>query len=473
MRVTPKLVLAIWCGFLPILAADAYFAARREVRLYKSDIRRDLRLVGATLGGAVAYDWTARGPEHAIQLVQAADRENPRMKIRWVPVTSDAAGQPGSTREDPDQRLISHQPVVVAGVRVGTIELSESRSPVWAYRRSATMRVSLLTLALFLVTLPIAAVLGNRILGGRLRLLTDQARRIGSGDLGARVGLAGRDEVALLGRHMNEMAERLELAHARADQANSDRLAALEQLRHTDRLVSVGRLASCVAHELGTPLSVVLGRAKSIESGELDAAGSASHARIIRDQAQRMADSIRSMLGFVRKRPEPMKAVDLHAVLKEVVDILGPLAARQRSEIILSGHAGPAVVRGRSDQIQQVVVNLVMNAIDAMPDGGRVEIEVQMSRLTPEPKEARAPTNFVCLSVKDGGVGIPDDDLARLFEPFFSSKPEGQGTGLGLWIADGIVRDHGGWIDVETKPDAGTRFTLYLPAENQECVAES
>ena len=124
-------------------------------------------------------------------------------------------------------------------------------------------------------------------------------------------------------------------------------------------------------------------------------------------------------------------------------------------------------------QIQQVLTNLVVNAFQAMPEGGRVEVRIRAARTRPPEVPAGPEADYLCIEFEDEGEGIPHEVQSRLFDPFFTTKDVGEGTGLGLSIAHGIVLDHGGWIDVESKPGEGSCFSVYLPREVEECPATS
>jgi signal transduction histidine kinase len=157
--------------------------------------------------------------------------------------------------------------------------------------------------------------------------------------------------------------------------------------------------------------------------------------------------------------------VELRSVAGDVVSLLETLAEKSNVKLRIddAGDAHPAYVdRG---QIQQVLTNLIINAVQSMPDGGDVEIrlETREARLPDQPDSALS--SFETIAVRDGGVGIPACDLEHIFEPFFTTKDVGEGTGLGLAIAYGIVQEHGGWIDVSSEPGKGTCFRVHLPAQ--------
>jgi signal transduction histidine kinase len=228
------------------------------------------------------------------------------------------------------------------------------------------------------------------------------------------------------------------------------RIMALEQLRHADRLRTVGQLAAGIAHELGTPLNVVAGRARMIARAEVDGAAARDSAGIVVEQADRMAHTIRQLLDFARARTPHMSREDVGALAAQAVDLMAPLAQKRGVSIAFSRGAR-AEAEVDAGQIQQVLTNLLLNAIHAMPNGGEVRVDVIRSQ------------SDVRVDVIDDGVGMPPEVRSRLFEPFFTTKPVGEGTGLGLAVSWGIVAEHGGRIDVETEPGCGARFSVHIP----------
>jgi signal transduction histidine kinase len=477
LRLVRNLVLIVSLAFLPLLGLHSYLLVKREVAAFQSDMARDLRVLGHTLSVSIAREWDALGPEEALRLVDYANQAEPSIHIRWIP----PEGPPNLTLPEPapaerrpttvrgaeieGDRLYVRVPVVVGGARRGLVELSEGLAPVHGYTRATVARVSLLTLGLAIVSLLVAMVLGRRLVGRRLAELVEHARRVGEGDLSAHVRPTGKDEIALLARQMNAMSDELAATRSKEEKANAERAVALTHLRHADRLASVGRLASLMAHELGTPLNVVLERAKMVCAGDLARSETAEAASIIRRQAEVMTEKIRQVLGFVRRQSAPRDRVDVSEVAREALSLLQPLARTRGVSLSMLTPTCSSVVKGRKLEIEQVVTNLVINAIEAMPDGGKVEIE--MASGYPErdgaPRLSRGPV--LRLAVRDEGSGMKREELPRIFEPFFTTKPEGEGTGLGLWLVDNIVREHGGWIEVETAPGAGTRFSVFLPTE--------
>jgi signal transduction histidine kinase len=240
-------------------------------------------------------------------------------------------------------------------------------------------------------------------------------------------------------------------------------MAAVEQMRHADRLATVGQLASGVAHELGTPLNVVAGYAKMISAAEGTPDEDRDGARIIAEQASRMTAIIRQLLDFARAAKPQLENGDLAAVAGRTVTMLAHLASQHHVQLHLEPPPPGARVRMDEGQMQQVISNLILNAIQAMPGGGRIEIKVGQARAS-RPGQPASGRACVRLSIVDQGAGIAPDALAHVFEPFFTTKDVGEGTGLGLSVCYGIVEEHGGWITVDSTVGKGSNFSVYLPA---------
>jgi len=302
------------------------------------------------------------------------------------------------------------------------------------------------------------------VVGRPVAALVDKARRIGGGDFSGPLQLRTRDELSQLATEMNSMAAALEAAARKVAQESAARLRALEQLRHADRLTTAGKLAAGLAHELGTPLNVVAGRAKMIATGEIESPEEGSEsARIIVDQAERMARIVRQLLDFARRGVSEKRSADLGALVRQTCSLLEALGTKR--DVSIRYHEPTPSVRAHVDaaQIQQAFTNLLVNAIHASQRGSHVDITVSSVDVAPEggPHEGQGP--WAVIEVLDQGAGISVEQLPEIFDPFFTTKPVGEGTGLGLSVAHGIAQEHGGWIDVESEPTRGSRFRIFLP----------
>ncbi len=252
----------------------------------------------------------------------------------------------------------------------------------------------------------------------------------------------------------------------------SERRSLEAQLLQSQKMEAIGRLAGGVAHDFNNLLTVILGNTDMLRQSVTDASGR-SDLDEIHEAAQRAADLTRQLLTFARKQRISPQALDLSEVVPRVQRMLGRLLGEQ---IAVETHLAtecPTVVMDPG-QLEQVLVNLAVNARDAMPQGGRLTVETQAVEL--DEQYAREHTHitagrFAMISISDTGVGIPDAVLPRIFEPFFTTKDVGQGTGLGLAICYGIVREAGGHIAVYSELGRGTTVRIYLPAQTREATA--
>lgn len=234
------------------------------------------------------------------------------------------------------------------------------------------------------------------------------------------------------------------------------------QLQHAQKMEAIGLLAGGVAHDFNNLLLTVLGRVELLLAGLGDAHELRRQAQEIQAAAERAAHLTRQLLAFSRRQPLRPRILDLNALVLALADMLRRLIGED-VELSLSLEPGLGRVRADPGVLDQVVMNLVVNARDAMPEGGRVTLETA--------NVERDGTSHVALSVRDTGVGMDAATQARIFEPYFTTKDPGRGTGLGLSIVDGIVRQTGGEIDVESAPGEGTTFRILLPRVEGEIEA--
>ncbi len=238
------------------------------------------------------------------------------------------------------------------------------------------------------------------------------------------------------------------------------------QFRHAQKLESVGQLAAGVAHDFNNLLTVILGYADALLMRRAADTYTLKALKQISDASRRAATLTRQLLTFSRKQVMQPKVIDLNALLSN----LNPMLARLLGEdVVLNADYFRGLPRMEADvgMIEQVVMNLAINSRDAMPKGGKLLIATSKIRIEPhqtgQHADARA-GDFVALIVTDTGTGMDSATLERIFEPFFSTKEVGRGTGLGLATVYGIVKQHSGWIQVMSEVGSGTTFTIYFPA---------
>jgi signal transduction histidine kinase len=240
-------------------------------------------------------------------------------------------------------------------------------------------------------------------------------------------------------------------------------LALMDRLRHEERLAMVGKLASHMAHELGTPLNVIEARALMMASGELTGAAAQKNAQIIAEQAARMTKIIRDILGVTRRPPLESSAFDLLNIAKSAVAMSQAEASRRGVIVELDPSSESAIVSGSDGRLLGVVMSLVSNGVQASPQGGTVTVATR-TRRRPSADDPDGPaTDLSTIEVRDHGRGIEPGAVAQIFKPFSGAKGGAEGIGLSLSVAQGIAREHGGFIEVESEVGKGSSFTVYLP----------
>jgi signal transduction histidine kinase len=245
----------------------------------------------------------------------------------------------------------------------------------------------------------------------------------------------------------------------------TDERAIEERVQSQDRLAAVGQLAAGIAHDFNNILTVIIGLADLLQRNPQLPDRTRSSLNVIFEQGKRAAGLVRQILDFSRKSYSQKKRLDLLPYLKEMTRFIRSVIP-ENIALELEAEAGEYVVHADPTQIQQVVANLIVNARDAMPDGGRLRLSLSPWRVEPglwRPFPDMQSGEWVLLKVADTGTGIPPQVLPHIFEPFFTTKEVGQGTGLGLAQVYGIVRQHDGFVDVQTEIGKGTTFILYLP----------
>lgn len=223
-----------------------------------------------------------------------------------------------------------------------------------------------------------------------------------------------------------------------------ERLKHTEHLAHSEKLITAGQLAAGIAHEIGTPLNVARGRIELAQSHLGSEHAEANNHRVAIDQIDRVTRLIQQLLDYVRPAPASIQSVDLARTLHAVQDLLAPQAAKRHVTLRVDAQPDAPVLRADPDQMQQIIVNLALNAIDACDNGGTVSLG------------AAKRDNALVLEVVDDGQGIPPELQKQVFDPFFTTKKRGQGTGLGLWVVAQLVRAQAGEIEIDSKPGRGT-----------------
>jgi len=231
---------------------------------------------------------------------------------------------------------------------------------------------------------------------------------------------------------------------------------AQETLVQSAKLAAIGELAASVAHEINNPLTVILGNSGLLLQQLPSDSPAYRKVDAIEAEATRAGRIVRDLLNFARRREPKRESVGLHELLDRAIELLSPKLASGHVEVERVFDQSIPPIAGDRDQLTQVFLNLMTNAADAMGKGGRLVLQTGIDH-------GEDGQRMISVSVSDTGQGIPPEHLARIFEPFYTTKAEGHGTGLGLSVSLGIVQAHGGAIDMESKPGHGTTARVKLP----------
>jgi signal transduction histidine kinase len=442
-------------------------------------------LLGRAMKGPLTDVWFTRGQQRALKLISEINEGQQRLYVRFVWLNAPPndpycphvnreklgiviQGQEMSFKErykDGTGYLYTYIPMKVDERKPGALELSESLSRLDDYTRKAIIRIFILMGELILIAGLAALLIGIGMIGRPLNRLIEKVHRVGKGDLSEPLNLRGGGEFSELATALNTMCEQLNDAQEKVLKETTARIAAIEQLRHADRLKTIGGLSSGIAHELGTPLNVVSGRAGLIATGGLSEKEILESATIIKTQSERMTAIIRHLLDFARRQSPKKTIVDLRQIVLQTINLMAPLAQKQKAKLCFADEDITAMVRVDAGQIQQVLTNLIVNALQALPQDGKVEVGIRPEKAQHPESGKDSRKEYFCVYVLDEGVGIQEKNIQHLFEPFFTTKDTGKGTGLGLSIAYDIIQEHGGWIEVKSTPGAGSCFSFYLPQE--------
>jgi signal transduction histidine kinase len=346
-------------------------------------------------------------------------------------------------------------PMRIEGDTRGAIELIKPLALIEADVFRARLSWASTTLLLLAVIYLIVFLVLRQGLGQPISSLLVGTKALGKGDLLYRVGMPrSKDEFAQLAKGFNWMADKLVEQREAVQRETENRLSLERELRHNERLALVGRLAAGIAHELGAPLNVIDARAEQILSKQnLSPEKRDRNLQIIRSNAERIANLVRQLLTL--SRPYHLRCVNLSLAdsLRSAIEQVEQHAKSANVKIYLETDANFTVTADR-DYLHQVWLNILTNAIQAMPKGGDVKIECS--------QQNRNGQDFVKVKITDTGEGIATEHLDKIFDPFYTTKDIGQGTGLGLAVTRRIIEEHGGTIEAENNENSGASFTIYL-----------
>jgi len=377
----------------------------------------------------------ARWPEEqrlAAEISRLA-RDNDQ-QFRGQVVPSIASGDRGKTHELHERIAAVVSRVVALNEQLNAL-LERRSADAKARARQLSRRARTVTIACFALAIALAGLVGlwlTRSIVRPISALRAGARKVGAGDLEARIQVPGRSEIADLGSAFNQMT--IDLARRQAELVRSQRLAA------------IGHVAAGVAHELNNPLGVIIGYTALLRRD--DALATSDELRIIDDEARQCQRIVQGLLDLARPQHRDPVPVDLAELARDAVSRLDELGKLGGISVATPPAGSAAIANGDESKLRQVVSNIITNAVEATP-GGTIRIE------------ALTDDSHARLVVTDTGQGIPIEHMPRIFDPFFTTKASG--TGLGLAIAQAIVDAHGGRLEVQSAPEHGTRVALTLP----------
>jgi two-component system NtrC family sensor kinase len=374
-----------------------------------------------------------------------------------TPIYNEAACSTAACHAHPPEKR------VLGVVDIG-ISLAEIDAHFAAIRRNTMVAAGLSVLVLG----ALVGWIAQRAVVRPVAQLVAATRAVAAGDYTTEIRVANTGELGALEKSFNEMIAALSGARAERqalletlEQQVEDRTAALKeaqaQLVQSEKLSSLGRLAASIAHEINNPLAGILTYAKllvrMLESEQIDEptrATSVKHLRLVQRETERCTAIVRNLLDFARQRPLSLKDTDVAAVLEEAVSLVGHQAALKGLTISKSVAAVP-LIKADAGQLRQAIVNVILNGFEAMQSGDTLKLRCAAS----------ADGKHIEFACEDSGVGIPPDRLAKIFDPFFSTKE--MGTGLGLSVVYGIIERHGGTIDIRSAVGKGTTVVFRLP----------
>jgi len=373
---------------------------------------------------------------------------------------------------------------VIGGIRVVS-SLDEahsylSKKKIWTY---------ILTLSSILIILVMLTLFFKKLVGTPIQKLVEAMNKAEKGDLEAEARIQSRDELGELGRHFNRMIKTIRETHeqnvqlfSRVNQFNEELTKEVQsatselkrlhealsesqrQLSQSEKLAALGEVTAAMAHQIGTPLNSVSGYIQlMLQEGNLHPSDQ-HRLKIIESQLDRLADAFRKLLSYTSQPGPQLKPLNANDVLKELISLSEPWLHARKISLDCSLSPDLPLILGDSTHLQTLFLNLITNAIDAMPNGGGLTMKTQnISSPSPPEKE-----EGVEVSIADTGAGIPEEAKRRIFDPFFTTKKIGEGMGLGLSICEKIVKDHSGRLEVQSEVGKGTTFFVRIPVRKEK-----
>jgi len=483
VKVGTRLTLVLLLALTPVVAVYTYWSVARSIRSYNEDLKRETRASTRALQPAVENDLRVNEWDQIHDVLRHMSRDG------MLGTLFDGQGKPWHDESAFPQELAPGSaefaqleargfaefersagvrrwfcrlvPVSLDGRRIGYLQVAQDLTDVSADLRARTVGsvvAAILVMVLIAAIIPLAV---RRYVSNPLSELSRRVTRLS--DQGDTERERAGDEVELLTEEFRRLDQQLTQAGADLLERHRHELELERRLQHSDRLATIGTLASGLAHEIGTPMGVIRARAEYLLHSRPASPKLGEGLEIIIKQIDRISGIVRMLLNYAREREPIRTACDLRGIVEHAMSLVETEAARR--QVHLSAELGDRALTARCDaaQVQQVFVNLAVNALDAMePGGGTLRVVAEVSGID---RERRARITFA-----DTGPGVPAQVRSRVFDPFFTTKEPGKGSGMGLAVSQSIMRDHGGELSFESSPE-GARFFVTIPIAQTDAQA--
>lgn len=356
---------------------------------------------------------------------------------------------------------------------LGIVDIAYSLDEVDRTLENHALSLAAISLGVILLVAISVGFLLQRLIYLPLKDLEAGALKISAGELDHEIPVRGDDEfgrvaasfnnmTAALKKSMADLQELVQTLESKVEERTQELLVAEAEIAQGEKLASVGLLASGVAHELNNPLTGVLTFTSLLRKKMPDGSADAEDLDLVIRETKRCAGIIRRLLDFAREKVPVKGYFSINSLIEETVRFIDRPATLQNIDIVMNLDPALPQVWGDADLIKQVILNILVNAEQAIEGSGRITV-ASRQMVEPHPKPGVDPLPMVEISITDTGCGIPEANLQRIFDPFFTSKEVGKGTGLGLSVSYGIVKAHGGKIKVESTLGVGSTFRVSLP----------
>jgi len=366
---------------------------------------------------------------------------------------------------------------------LGILDIVSPLDQIESTIRTNTITIISLSLSFVLFAAVLVSLLVQRVVYTPLGDLESGAARLAGGDLDQPIPVRSQDELGQLAQSFNSMMEALrksrvqleEWGHTleqKVEEATRELHIAQAEAARGEKLASVGLLAAGIAHELNNPLTGVLTFSTLVRKQMPDGSPQAEDLDLVINETRRCAAIIRRLLDFAREKAPEKTYVDLNRLIDRTLDLVSQSAQASDIEIVTDLDQTLPTLWLDEDLIEQVIMNMLVNAEHAIEAGGRITVRTRLRRDYRRNIPNSEPVAMAEISIADSGCGIPAENLSKIFDPFFTTKSVGKGTGLGLSVSHGTIESHGGVIEVTSTVGEGTEFRIYLPLEVEQAGAQ-